>query len=688
MARPRAKEAQAVIGSITMARRWAALALIAVAATLLGVFALPSGHAEAKSVTWTNYDVTLTLKQDGSYHVAEHQTIDFTGGPFTAGTATIPLARIDDIENVKVSEISNGAASAYRLVPWNRYNESENTFSWTSESSQIEIGWGFPSVSYDSREFLLEYDVIGALRVYPDATPPNQQIWWTAIGSDVTDIADVDNASMTIVLPEAVSLADAVVDGPGSITPSDHTTDGKTWTWTASDLHKGDSFEVRLQVPPIVNATAPAWQQADDARRQAQEKADERNAALNVIFLGIGLGLAALGGIGLYALWYLRGRDPHVGLVAEFLATPPDDLPAAAVGVLTDERVDSRDLVAGVVDLARRGVIKMDAGDGDGLGAPRDYTLTLLQPGATLAPFEKTLLGALFGNDLKENATAQLSKSRGRFDSVATQLERELYQEVVSRGYFNASPEATRDRWKHTSTVLLIAVVVAGVLGLATLGGRIAFLWFTIAVAALLALVLRRLSTSLPARTHLGAEEAAKWRAFKRYLGDITKYEKVSETKDIFEKNLAFAVAFGLDEAYVSSFLAIGAPLPEWFNAPSSGPILVGGGGYGRRRGPYQWGNMGGPGGGGWIVGGPGAGSSSSGGGGGIPDLQDMSDSAGRGVQSTSDSFFDMLNKAAKAFGSSSGSRGSWGGGGGHSGGFSGGGSHGGSSGGGGRGFH
>ena len=679
-----------MIESNGLTRRRAALLLIATMTMLFGAFAVPGGRAAAKSVQWTNYDVTLTLNNDGSYHVAERQEIQFSGGPFTAGTASIPLGRIDDIENLKISEIAdNGAAKLFRLVPWSSYNEVENTYSWTSSSSQVDIGWGFPSAFYESRTFLLEYDAIGALRVYNDATPPNQQIWWTAIGSDVTDIADVDSASMKIVLPAAVSLTDAVVNGPGSTKPADHSPNGKVWTWTTSNLKKGDDFQVRLQFPSLVNASPPAWQAADDARRQAQEKADEHQAALNVIFLGIGLGLLVLGGIALYALWYLRGRDPHVGLVADFLPNPPDDLPAGAVGVLTDERVDSRDIVASVVDLARRGVIKMDVVGGTGLGAVRDYTITLLQPDATMAPFEKTLLSAFFGDGLKANVSATLSSARGQFASVANKVEDQLYQEVVDRGYFTASPEKTRERWKHTSKVLLIAVLVAGVIGIFTLGANLAFLWFAIAVAAGLALLLRKLSGALPARTETGAEARAKWLAFRRYMAGINKYEQVDETKQIFEKNLAYAVAFGLDEAYVSTFLAVGAPMPTWFGSPSGGPIVIGGGGYGRRGGMGQWGRMGGPGGGGWI-GGSGSGGSS-GGGPDFPDLQGMSDTAGGEIQGASDSFADMLNKAAKAFGSSGGSSGrsSWGGGGHHGGGgFSGGGSSGGSSGGGGRGFH
>ena len=36
-----------------------------------------------------------------------------------------------------------------------------------------------------------------------------------------------------------------------------------------------------------------------------------------------GLGLSG-GGIWLYRKWYATGRDPHVGLVAEYLTEPPD----------------------------------------------------------------------------------------------------------------------------------------------------------------------------------------------------------------------------------------------------------------------------------------------------------------------------------------------------------------------------
>jgi hypothetical protein len=136
--------------------------------------------------------------------------------------------------------------------------------------------------------------------------------------------------------------------------------------------------------------------------------------------------------------------------------------------------------------------------------------------------------------------------------------------------------------------------------------------------------------------------------------------------------------------------------MPEWFGGGYGVPM---GPGRPMRRGrrtvvignPWFGGGWGGQTGGGQTGGWTGdyGDGRTSGGGGGfdMPDLQGTSDAGGRTLQSGSDSFFDMLSTAARAFGSGSGrsgggSFGSFGGGGG----FSGGGGFGGGGGGGGGG--
>lgn len=268
--------------------------LVLAAAILPALLATPQhAAAQMKAVEWARFDVTLDLREDGSYHVTERQQIDFEGGPFRGGFREIPLARTDDIGNVRVSEEAAGGPRRYEPVPAARYDEDPNTYTVQRTTSHLRVEWGFEPAISETRTFLVEYDVIGALRIYLDNDPPNQQIWWTAFGEELTAVAPVREATLKLQLPEAVDVAQTVV-APGE--PEDHTSDGRVWTWEASDLTAGEAFEARLQFPPLVQAEVPAWQRTDDERRRREEETEARGAVLNVMFLGAGLLLAIGGG--------------------------------------------------------------------------------------------------------------------------------------------------------------------------------------------------------------------------------------------------------------------------------------------------------------------------------------------------------------------------------------------------------
>ena len=66
------------------------------------------------------------------------------------------------------------------------------------------------------------------------------------------------------------------------------------------------------------------------------------------------------------------------------------------------------------------------------------------------------------------------------------------------------------------------------------------------------------LAQFMPKRTDKGATAAAKWNAFKRYLSNIEKYTNVAEAKDLFDKFLPYAIAFGLEHSWVNKFAAGG----------------------------------------------------------------------------------------------------------------------------------
>jgi hypothetical protein len=630
---------------------------------VLAGFAVPAAAQSSSGVTWERYDVTLDVQSDGTIHVTEYQEITFDGR-FRAGTAAIPLNRVEDIDNVQVS-VANGPGE--ELVPFeylrqSRYDEDTGTFSYWTESGELVIDYSFDPTSSSgtsTRVILVEYDAIGALRVYDDLDPPNQQVWWYAITSFVTGIGPVRESTVTITLPEEVP-ADQTVAFPG-----DPTIDGTSYVWTKTNLTDGEEFEVSLQFPPITSAAVPDWQVQDDQIRQEREEAEERSAWAGFLLLIAGL-IAVFGGtVAVLGIWFTRGRDPGIGLVAEYTESPPDDLRPGAVGTLLDERFSSRDVVATVLDLAGRGVLRMDSKDGK-------YSFVLLEHTGTLRNYEKVVLDVIFGANAKPETARQMSEVAGSLAGRNAEIAAGYYQELVEHKYVPESPEQVRRRWRaiFRAVPFVVAAAVIAIIVIAGAWSNLAFL--PIAAGAAFFFFGGRLGDIMPRKTVEGAESAAKWRAFRNYLKDLRKRDDLAESKEIFEKYLPYAVAFGLAEEWVQRFAYV--PPPSYYGG--AGPlfgggdvIVIGGGGNRRRRSGYP--NQ--P--GGWTMI-PGDSSMphgevgpSGGKGGDIPSLQDLSGSSAGGLQSGSDSFFDMLETIGKSFsgggGGGSGSFGSFGGGGG-----------------------
>jgi hypothetical protein len=675
--------------------RWIALpTMVALAVVVALMSQLGSVSAQSANVVWDEFNVEFVVNEDGTVLVTETQVIQFDGR-FRTGFVEVDTSLTEDLSNVQV-QIGNGAGSTPQPAEQTRvFTEEPNTFAVTQGRGLVEIQYAFDSTSSsrsardNTRIVVIQYELEGALRVYEDLDPANQQLRWIAISHDVTDIATVRDATVTVRLPERVDPAQTVA------MPELADTDGQVFTWTAQNLGQGDELQINLQFPPITAATEPAWQAPFDEQREQAVLAEERSAVAGTMFLGAGL-LLLVGGVALLmGIWYTRGRDPEIGLVADIIAEPPDDLRPGAAGTLIDEETHSRDVIATVFDLARRGVIRLDEKTNEGFlgfGRSTSYTLTLLDHSQNLYDYEQTLLAVIFGPDAKAGMAVPLENVNLTFATQAQRIHNGFYDELVEHGYFDASPEQTRQRAKILGWIgpILAAIVIFLVLQFA--GASSGFIVLPILAAIVLMIVGNKVATNMPRKTLKGAEAAAKWRAFKRYLEDIENRENIAESRDIFEKYLPYATAFGLESSWIMKFERAGTPMPEWFGG--AGPVLVPGRGYGRgyRRGPggviiLPGGGFGGSG----SSGGPG-GSGGDGDGFDIPGMQDMSDSAGRGLQGGSDSLLDMLGTASRVFGGGSGrggggSFGSWGGGGGGFGGFSGGGGFGGGGGGGGRGF-
>ncbi|MFN8454824.1 MAG: DUF2207 domain-containing protein [Anaerolineae bacterium] len=616
-------------------------------------------QAAEKTLLWQRYDVNLAVQPNSDILVEEIQEIAFTSGTFTFGFAAIPLGRVERIADIQLSELIDGSERPYTPNSTGDYG-----FTAGQNNGDLEITWYFPPTRNSAHTYILRYRVSGGLRIYPEG----DQLWWKAIPPDHN--FPIRSATVTVTLPQTFPKDQLVVGSYGAPTGEPAYTDRGQVVFQAQNISADQELEVRVQFPHgVVQGQPPAWQASDDRQRTL-------GPVMGVIFGALGL-LTLIGGpLGVYLLWYKRGRDLPVGPLPEYITEPPSDLPAGIVGTLVDENADLKDIIATITDLARRGVLRMEEQQTEGvlgIGSGREYVFRLVASSQAQRPYEQTLLKGLFDGQNER----RMSDLRERFYAYLPTLRQQLYNEVVQLDFFPSNPSSTRTLWRSLGVV---GVILGGVISfglLAVLGD-----FSSLAVCPGVGLVITGLALlftgpHLPRKTLQGAEEAAKWLAFKRYLQTIEKHGDLAAVKDKFEQFLPYAIAFGLERSLIHKFSSIDTPAPHWW-----GPMCPYGGYYGY---PHHGGMSSG----GQTAGGPAdppgplAGSE-----GGIPSLSDMNRGLGLSLAGMSSSLGAMLSSASSTLTSTPAPKTSHSGGGWSGGGWSGGGSFGGGGGGGGsRGF-
>ena len=587
--------------------------------TLAVVLAIAgTAHAQSQSLYWERFDVNITVLPNGDFVVEEIQEITFTSGEFHFGYRNIPMDRLDSITGVEVWEGDR------RYGPG---SGGEYTFETSVDGGDFVVKWYFPYTSNSSHTFILRYTVQGGLRYYEGG----DQLYWKAVYADRE--FPVYHSTVTVRLPGSAAGdpvaaygTEAAINGQGS----------STLVFTAQEtVDSGQELEVRVQFPHgIVQGATPEWQEDLDRKAEWEENTKP------LVDLGLGLlgALLLIGGpLVLVLLWYLRGRDPQVSLPADYLTEPPSGDRPGMAGTLVDEKADMEDIIATLVDLARRGYLTIEEERKSGLFGASNYEFTFRRtekPADDLLHYERKLLSGVFGRSTERS----LSDLRNRFYKHVPKIKRYLYEEIVKRGYFRASPEQIRNRYIGIGIGALVATCALGICLFIALSDYTAATVCPAIGIGITAIGIVIVGQFMPAKSRQGAEQAARWRAFKRYLKEIERYTDLSQATDQFEKYLPYAIAFGLDRDWVSKFSrlkTVYVPMPTWY-MPTSVDYDSGG-----RA--------------------PGLGKAARGGGA-APSLQSMSDGLSGGLQGMSDGLTSMLNSAGKTFASSPSSSGSGGG--------------------------
>ncbi len=603
---------------------------------------LSPAFAQDKSVVVQRRDGDMTINQDGSVSIVETWVVEFRGGPFRFAFRSIPFNKISSFVFQSVSE--NG--TEYQRAG----SETPNTFEVESSSNERTVTWYFPPTTNQTRTFQLRYVLYDPLRIYPDG----DQFWWKFIEQDRA--YPINAARVTVHLPS--TLETNQIGGTTYTNMRDtggaRVLDGQTIEFNGGPFPPNTEWEIRAQFPHgVVSQSVQSWQAADDervARLEAQARAVEQFGFYSTWLTW----LIALGGaLALLVLWYVFGRDRAGELPAEFLNAPPADprtnqiLSPALAGTLLDEQANVRDVLATLIDWAQRGILKIRAlPQGTKTATPNDdYVYERI---GTDAPplyyqYERALMQRLFQGETSRS----IGTIRQKFTASLDEMFNALYDELVRLGYFETRPDRVRARFYRLGWLLLVLLLPAAFLFQLYVGAAIAsdlaFSWLALAPWGMLLLVagaVMYLARYMPRKTATGADAAARWNAFRRYLTHIEKYTNVADASAQFEKYLPYAVAFGIDKTWVQKFAAADTPAPKWYVAPPAARSVSASRASDTRASTSASARAG-------VDSAPATAPASASG---VPSLNQAASGAFTSLNSVSASFFSMLNTTASSF--------------------------------------
>lgn len=577
----------------TLRRAWP-LALLAL--LLAAVIALPASVRADEGWTIASFDSRTAIQPDGSLAVTETIIADFGSRQMHGIYRDLTyLQDYDKSQNrrydITLDSVTDGAGHALKVQT-------------LTEGSLRRFKIGDPNKTISGRQqYQIRYHVRGALNAFSD----HDELYWNITGVWTVPLLA---ASVTVTTPKDGINRIACFEGwSGSQEPCTSSTTSATAQFTAArSLPAGQQLTVVVGMAKgVVPEPHPILVAKPRQPTQYFERSPGIVAATAVVAFG------ALGGI--VMLWWRQGRDRRYRTVhyltndtreetvplfaGEPVAVefqPPEGLKPAQIGVLLDERADTRDVTATIVDLAVRGYLRISEIEKKGLFGKKDWQLDRLKPADEgLLDYERDLLSGLFDAtplpksaerfvkmvsaavpsvlselpDINGKTSVKVSDLKNHFYKDLQKVKTDIDKDATARGWFAGSPNRVRAIYGG----IAIAIILGGGALAFFLGKQWGFGLIAIPVA-LAGLLLMMLSGAMPRRTAAGRELLRRSLGFRRYIETAEKHrQEFNEKAMLFDTYLPYAIVFDCVDKWARAFQGIERP-PQaaggaWYVGPS-----------------------------------------------------------------------------------------------------------------------
>jgi uncharacterized membrane protein len=564
-------------------------ALLRAAPALLAVLLLsslphPAGAQEESGWTITDFDVSYVINADGTVDTVEDIRVDFGSLERHGIFREIPIEYAYDDENNRLIDLTNI-----------RVDDGANPhqFEVSDDGPNLSIRIGDPDTLITGEQrYRIQYTINGGLNPFPD----HDEFYWNVTGNDWP--VPIEGSSATVTLPVAGIERVTCFQGPtGSVLPcgsSDFDESSATFENGPLDSFDGLTIVVGIEKGAVV-VEPPELVDANESPEEAVDNFLGLDVLLIIASIVLGIGLIIL----VIRQWWIAGRDrwygdnflsgvgrsedpkplfAHETIVTEF--APPDldgvqperRLRPAEIGLLVDERADTLDVTATIVDLAVRKhltIAEQETGGILGLFKSKDYELTRLDgAGDSLLSYEKELLDSLF----EEGSPVKLSDLKNEFHDDLARVKKDLVDSVTAElKFFPRSPERTRTIYQTAGVV--IAVIGGGLIYLLGTTAGMGILGIPVVVAGALLLFLAPL---MPRRTADGRVMYRRALGFRRYIETAeTERQAFAERRNLFEEYLPYAIVFQCVDKWANAFEGLDdeANRPSWYSG--RGPFVA-----------------------------------------------------------------------------------------------------------------
>ncbi len=550
------------------------------------VLAPPGAVRADEGWTIDSYDVTYSIESSGIVQVVEDIRVDFGALEKHGIFRDMPVRYEYDEENDRLISPGNVTVDDGEGNP--------HRFELISNDINLRIKIGDPDVIVSGpQRYRISYILTGAMNSFSD----HDEFYWNVTG-DEWPVRIVD-ASATVQLPDGGEATDVdCFQGPRGSTErcTSQTAQSEAMFSTTRLLAEGEGFTIVVGLPfGLVDVGPPIL--VDEPKSDAEKFADLFELNPFTIFGSIGLGVLLLGAI--VRLWWAEGRDRWLGdvfylhdgnsggvettrpllahetVVVEY--TPPDvgrkgrRLRPAELGVLLDERADTLDVSATIVDLAVRKHLQITeekSGGFFGLFKKTDYKLDRLDGAVDdLLSYENQLKDAFFD----DGDSVMLSSLKNKFYKDLAKVKKALYSQTMKNGFFARNPETT-------TTVVRVAggVLAAAGAGLVYLLGILfggGLLGIPVILAGILVFLI---APAMPRRTGKGRSMYKRALGFRKFMvAAETERQKFAENANIFHEYLPYAIIYGCVDRWASVFKELGIDPGEAYYYVGRGPFVA-----------------------------------------------------------------------------------------------------------------